>query len=132
MQHCLLMKFASKTDVVKQTTTLRCFSPLSNDMICLQQMHTQGRNSTHFQLFTDQMGTRHNLIVFALPSLLSIQPTDIQYISDVCNHIRASFCHCFFLLEMVNKEIVFKTNRLGFSYHTKYLLHLRHRCPLRN
>ena len=65
-QHCLSIKFVSKTDAVKLIVTLRCSNPLLSAMTCLLPMHTQGKNTAHFQPLMDQMGVRHGLIGFSV------------------------------------------------------------------
>ena len=77
-QHCLSIKFVSKTDAVKLIVTLRCSNPLLSTMTCLLPMHTQGKNTAHFRPLMDQMGVRHGLKDF-LPSSLSMEPPEIQY-----------------------------------------------------
>ena len=58
-QHCLSIKFVSKTDAVKLIVTLRCSNPLLSAMTCLLPIHMQGKNTAHFRTLMDQKGVRH-------------------------------------------------------------------------
>ena len=64
-QHCLSIKFVSKTDVVMLMVTLRCSNAFLSAMTCLLPMCTQGKDSAHFRPLMDQMGVRHGLIGFS-------------------------------------------------------------------
>ena len=63
--HCLSIKFVSKTDVVKLIVTLRCSNHLLSTMTCLLLMRTQGKNIAHFLPLMDKMSIRHGLIIFS-------------------------------------------------------------------
>ena len=64
-QHCLSIKFVSKTDAVKLIVTLRCSNPLLSQMTCLLPMDTQDTNTAHFRPLMDQMAVRCGLIGFS-------------------------------------------------------------------
>ena len=71
-QHCLSIKFVSKTDAVKLIVTLRCSNPLLSAMTCLLPMHTQGKNTAHIRPLMDQIGVRHGLIGFSVLFVIDV------------------------------------------------------------
>ena len=64
-QHCLTIKFVSKTDAVKLIVALRYSNPLLSAITCMLPMHIQGNNTAHFRPKMDQMGVRHGLNRFS-------------------------------------------------------------------